>query len=653
MRNNSAEIIGHGGESLPPPRMVTIRAVCIACALMPAIALWVVLCEMVWFANHPTALSLFFHVTAILFFIAVLNVAVEKWWPRHALTPGELVTIYMMLSVASVFCSHDFMQTLIPLLFHPQHVVNPGNNWQTLVLDRAPAWALVRGHGEAVTGAALGNSSLYSWEVLSAWLGPFAFWGTFIAALVGALLTLNVFFRKQWTEREKLSFPVIQIPLMVATRMRDLLGSRVFWIAFGIAGGIDVVNGLNFYYPLVPKIPNIPMLVFSDYLQEPPWNAIGFVRFNVLPFIIGIVFFIPADLAFSCWFFYVFSKLMLVLGAATGMNAIPGFPFEKEQSGGGYLALGLLAIWLARGHLVMVAKTILGRPGGYDETGEPMRYRTAAAVFLVSTVTLVVFGCLLGASWYVMVAFFAIFFLYSIAIARMRAELGPPAHDLYAMGPDVMIHNAVGTRDLGDGNLMAFTMLYWFNRSYRSHFSAHCIEGFKLAQLRRITARSMMVAMLIAVVVGTISGVWAILHTFHVHGYSAGAGMGYYLSAETWNRYVSWTTLPRRADLAATLATGFGAVSILCLGALRMRFTWWAWHPVGYITANSWTMDNIWFCMFLGWLAKAVVVRYGGARLYRKAEPFFAGLVLGEFVIMTIWSIIGVATGTGGYRFMY
>ncbi len=631
-------------------RFVTWRAIGIACALMPILALWVVQAELIWYSGHSTAISLFFHVTFVIFLIALVNLAVENRWPQAALTPGELMTIYMMLAIAGSFCSHDLLQVMIPMLGFPNYFANPQNNWEAVVLQYIPSWAILGGDQEALNGLAVGNASLYRWNVLLAWAAPLAFWFVFLMALMGALLTINIFFRQHWTEREKLSFPVIQIPMMLATGLRELLRSRLFWIAFCLVGVIDINNGFQYFYPNLPEIPIVRAFTFRDYFVERPWNAIATTEVNLYPFVIGLTYFMPTDLAFSCWFFYIFFRLQLVLAASLGIHDLPGFPFIHEQAAGGYLALGLLAIWLSRRHFMGVLRRILGLPGGADDSREPMGYRMTLAVFVCCSAVLIIQGCLLGAAWHLMVIFFLIFFLYSIAIARMRAELGPPAHDLHALGPDVLIHNAAGTHSLGHHNIAAFTMFFWFNRAYRSHFSAHSMEGFKLAQVNGILARSIMKAMMIAVVVGSLAAIWAVLHALYVHGYS-GRPAGDAFASEAWNKMAAWISFPQKPRFAATGATGIGLAFALLLGALRMRFTWWLWHPVGYATATSWSMDKLWFCIFAGWLLKALITRYGGARLYREAMPFFVGLVLGEFTVGSLWMIYGSIANTQVYHF--
>jgi hypothetical protein len=636
-------------EDAPKPRFVSVRAIGIACALMPILALWVVQSELIWYSGHSTAISLFFHVTFTVFLLSLMNMLVAQRWPKRALTGGELMTIYMMLSIAGTFCSHDFFQVMVPMLAYPNYAANPQNRWDELILKHIPAWAIVS-DGEAIRGLAVGNSSLYKASILRAWAGPLSFWLLFVMVLMAALLSMNILLRQPWTEKERLSFPIIQIPMMLATGLRGLLTSKLFWLAFVLTAAIDTVNGFHFFYPNVPEIPIVDAFKFSEYFVERPWDSIAWTTLSLYPFVIGLVYFLPTDLAFSCWFFFVFFKLETVLSSAVGVRDLPGFPFPSEQAAGGYLGLGVLALWLSRRHLAGVARTVLGRPGGADDSQEPTKYRTAVLILIAATAALVWMGMKLGGSWDMMLMFFVIFFLYSVAIARMRAELGPPAHDLHAMGPGVLLGNFVGTRNVGAGNLAAFTMFFWFNRAYRAHFSAHSMEGFKIAQLTRIAARSMMWAMVIAVVVGAISGMWAVLHALYVYGY-AGKPAGDAFSREAWNDMATWMSFPKGPRGAASAATGVGFVASLILGFLRTKFTWWLWHPVGFATATSWSMGKLWFCIFLGWLAKLLITRYGGAAAFRKAMPFFVGLVLGEFTTGSLWCIYGAITGQTVYHF--
>lgn len=628
---------------------VTLRAIGIAVALMPLTALWVIQSELIWYAGHPTTISLFYHVTFIMLLLALMNLAIRQRWPGRALSGGELLTIYMMLSIASTFCSHDLVQVLVPMLSFPQHNANPQNRWAELILRHVPSWAIVSDRA-AAGEIAVGNNSIYTRVALVAWIRPLAFWYAFVLVLTGALLSINLLLRQQWTQKERLSFPIIQIPTMIANGLSTLLRSRLFWLAFAVAAGIDLINGLNYLYPVVPKIPTTNAMMLRDYLVERPWSSIAGTPVNIFPFVIGLAFFLPTDLAFSCWFFFIFYKLQIVISDATGLRDLPGFPFVNEQAAGGYLGVGLVAVWLSRRHLAAVGRTIFGRPGGADQSGEPMRYRAAFGLFLVCSTLLVLAGVRLGASWHMMVLFFGIFFVYSIAIARMRAELGPPAHDLHNMGPDMLIHNAIGTRAAGAGNLATFSLFFWFNRAYRAHFSAHSMEGFKIGESSRLSSRSITVAMTVAIVVGAAAAFWATLHACAVQGY-AGRPAGDAFASDAWRRMEGWMTFPRDPNTGATIASGAGLAFALFLGLMRTKFAWWAWHPVGYATSTSWSMDRLWLCLFIGWLVKLLITRYGGGSAYRKAMPFFVGLVLGEFVAGSWWSIYSSIRGMPAYQF--
>jgi hypothetical protein len=61
-------------------------------------------------------------------------------------------------------------------------------------------------------------------------------------------------------------------------------------------------------------------------------------------------------------------------------------------------------------------------------------------------------------------------------------------------------------------------------------------------------------------------------------------------------------------------------------------------------------MYHLWFCVFLGWLANALVRRYGGLREFLRFRPFFLGLVVGEFLTAAVWLGIDALLGVTGHN---
>ncbi|MDP6175908.1 MAG: hypothetical protein QGF09_17240, partial [Rhodospirillales bacterium] len=58
--------------------------------------------------------------------------------------------------------------------------------------------------------------------------------------------------------------------------------------------------------------------------------------------------------------------------------------------------------------------------------------------------------------------------------------------------------------------------------------------------------------------------------------------------------------------------------------------------------------------IFVAWLVKLVVLRYGGVLLYRRTRPFFLGMILGHCVAGGLWIAIDACTGmTSNYLFYW
>jgi hypothetical protein len=84
-----------------------------------------------------------------------------------------------------------------------------------------------------------------------------------------------------------------------------------------------------------------------------------------------------------------------------------------------------------------------------------------------------------------------------------------------------------------------------------------------------------------------------------------------------------------------------GAGITVLLAALRARFVGFPLHPAAYAMNMSFANEFFWCDMLVAWILKATMLRYGGMRLYKQGLPFFLGLILGDFVTGSVWSIIG------------
>jgi Family of unknown function (DUF6785)/Domain of unknown function (DUF6784) len=638
--------------SIPRRPPFTLRAVLIALLLIPLNSLWIVHTEIVRYAGHPTTTSLFYNVIFCLAILVAINALLARFWPRMAFSQGELLVIYTLLSLGSAMVGHDMLQVLIATLVHPFWFASEDNRWHSLFFDQMPRWLMMDDRA-ALRGYFLGNTSLYHREFLLAWARPVAIWTAFFMVLVFMMMCLNVIWRRQWTENERLSFPIIQLPLQMTDERFTLFRTRNLWLGFALAGLIDTLNTLSANYPSWPSLP-IRDIQLQQYLVDRPWNAIGWTPLGFFPFVIGIGFLLPLDLSFSCWFFYLYWKSQMVITAVYGWNeGRVDFPYIEEQSAGAFLGVCVFVVWVSRGYLKNVLRAAFGRGSRLEDGREPLTYRQAVIGFLIGFAALVIFSVYAGISPGISALFMLIFFMLSVAVDRMRAELGSPAHDLHHAGPDQLITEVWGAKAFDKSTLAAFSIYEGFNRAYRSHPMPHQMEGFRLAQSTSIPLRPFLWVMLLASLWGTLCAFWALLHVY----YQLGAGTAKIVGPSVWfgwepyRRLAGWTGAPQPRDPLETWFLGGGFAFSLFLMVMRTEFLWWPFHPVGLAVSSSWAMNYMWFPLFIAWVAKAVILRSSGLKGYRTALPFFLGLVLGEFVVGAFWNLAGLLFHLEIYRF--
>src|SRR5213076_3215467 len=128
------------------------------------------------------------------------------------------------------------------------------------------------------------------------------------------------------------------------------------------------------------------------------------------------------------------------------------------------------------------------------------RYLWATAALAAGLAFMTLFITAMGASIGIAAAVTGIYLGLSLAITRVRAELGTP-HEINFVSPIGILVSTMGTEALGRANLIALSELHWFNRGYRSHPMPNQLEAMKMAEGGRMELNRLICLMLVASVV--------------------------------------------------------------------------------------------------------------------------------------------------------
>ena len=611
----------------------------VVCA--PINSYWLARSETIGRIFFSTTSSLFCNAVFTLFVLTVFNAGVKRWRSRYALVSGELLVVYAVVSAASALSAEGVGQQLVRLLGTPFWMATPENDWAALFHRYLPN-DLVVSDSRVLRAFFEGTEpSPYTSGRLTAWVRPLLSWSLLVVLLLFVMTCVNAILRRQWLEHERLSYPVIQLPLRMTREGGGFFSDGKMWLGFGIGASVTLMNGLHFLFPAVPGLQNIRNV--SDLFGADPWRAMNPMYVAFYPCAVGLAYFMPLDLAFSTWFFFLVWKAELALGSAFGVGGLPGFPYARWQQTGAYLAVGVLALWTARRHLWHVLRE--ARAGGTNPS-EPMSYRVAVIGLLVGLTLTATFAVMMGMALWVALLFFGTYLVISIAITRMRAELGPLVHELYYANAGQVLTATLGPRRIPAGSLTAMSLFWWLTRSQNSNVMPHQLEAFKLSERVAMDARRIWLLLIVAGLVGVWVSSLAVLES----GYREGAHPGF--AVEAFERLQGWLTNDGSPDLVATTFMGVGFLAAGLLLAMKRRFLWWPLHPLGYaVTQGDWAISFIWFSIFVSWVIKWTILRWGGIQSHRKAVPLFHGLILGDFVMGATWGLIGLATGRPVYQF--
>ena len=624
------------------------RGILLALLLIPFNSYWILRQEALWYARATYGVP-YYNVVIILLFCILLNSIVKKTpVGKYALEPSELLAVYILLSVASSFSCHQALGGLVALMAFPFWFATPENEYQQIIQTHLPDWLTVSDK-TVLAPFYGGESSLFVRHHLIAWLPPLLWWALFTLVLFFSLVCLSGIFRKQWTDYERFTYPLTEIPLQLVQPEYRLFRTRLFWIGFSIAGFLTLLSGLNFLYPSIPHIEmrRHDILVFPDR----PLSYMGRFRIAYNPFLIGACYFMPVDLSFSLWFFYLLGKLQLLVSGIMGMKT--GFPYIPEQSAGAFVAIFLGTIWVARKHLKEVVLTAIGKKA-LSSSGEPLNYSLAVFGFLGCILFLIVFSIKAGSSLLFAVGFFFFYYAITIAISKVRTQIGFPLHWLELFTPSTIMVTIFGSRRFSYDTMGVSALYSWFTwETFAAHPLPHQLEGYQINKRLGKEMHRLTIAMVLALVITIFSSFFVLLDFYYTEGGDSGK---FNWTSSMYGDYAypmmkDWITYPTLPDLERIGGMIFGGMFGSFLMAMRTRFMFWPFHILGYSMGGTWAIYHFWSVAFVSFVLKLSIIRFGGLKGYRKASSFFIGLIAGEISVGGGWLILGFLLNQRMYEF--
>jgi hypothetical protein len=602
----------------------------------------------------PVSVMFFF------FLIVTINALLFKFSRRIALDSNELLLIYAMTMVGAPLSSFGLVQFLIPNMVGPIHFATAENMWQDDFLHYIPDWFGPRDQS-VIAGFYTGSWDGVPWRV---WIKPLLIWCVFALVLYFVLLCICAIIRKQWVERERLTFRILETPLAMAEEpkagygLNSFLRNKMTWIGFSIPILVQLSVGLHHYFPSFPSL-KIMHIRLEQHFTEKPWNAIEYLHISVMYSIIGIAYMVPANISLSCWFFYLLRKSENIFAAVMGWRGgetggiLARFPDVNDQAVGAFFALFFLSLWMMRRHLwnaICSAFNPKAKANG-NEAKEAMSYSAAVFGFMLGTAFLIFWTWIAGLSPVWAFAFFGIFFIFQTVLSRIRAEAGMAWLFLPKTPNNVMVL-LTGSVKLGVQNLTILSSLKFHTFDQNGYIMPSQLEALKISDAYKVKGRHLTIAMLTGIVLYIGISSWSSLNVYYKYG--ANISEQWRINSGRWafDELERWINNPPSSSPSALFFMGMGALSYVFLAFMRLRFLWWPFHPIGYAVANTFTMQYLWSSFLFGWIAKVMALKFGGIRSYRRYVPFFLGLIMGEAVGNGFWvTVLGEIFGIHGFAY--
>ena len=588
--------------------------------------------------------------TALLMLVIWIGIYIllKFLFPRWALSRTEVLTIFGMTWLVGTLPGIGFIGSLFRQIAAPVYFSTPEDRFWEIVGPHLPRFLYFEQGDPAVEQYYLGVRPGESIPWMP-WIRPIFWWFSGTVSIVMAGFFASVLFYRQWSENERLNFPLSAFPVGLletseGSRVPDAFKTPVFWAGFASVAGVIFWNIAGYF------ILDMPRITLYD-----PGGGIGglkaihlgqyFPPFNLFlhPLFMGLAYHCPLNILFSFWVLYILSifktGMMNRIGFTVGLKGQSAEPREilMLEAHGALVFLVAWSVWVARGHLKASFRKAFKEPEHDD--GVPISYRTAWLGFLWATCFVLGWLVSVGFSPHVAVLQLALYFVVYFGLAKYAAATG----FLWLRVPGrtgwKILRSIAGTLHFSPRNLVGLVigdssgLAGGYARPLAIPAIVHFFRLIGNALRRHALVWGGLPA---ALLTGYIAQSWAHIELSYAEGAMnlSSSSVGHHLLGLVPD--IEGTS-PEVFDPQKVGVWMIGGMEAGLLSFLGSRFASWPIHPVALAFPN-----NLGFSVFLVWLPKYVIIRFGGVGLYRRSRPFWYGMVVGYLVGLGVSTVVDI-----------
>jgi hypothetical protein len=477
---------------------------------------------------------------------------------------------------------------------------------------------------------------------------------------------------RQWSRHELLTYPLADISGSLLEyheggSLPAIFYKRSFLLGVGLVAFIYLVNGLSSYFPLMVNIPmnfqHTSIIKSFPFIQKYCGRE-GYSLFRgmLYPLVVAIAVLLPTEVSFSCWMGWV----VMVLGTGCYF-LVAGEVIGSTETGflvtGMYVAMCCVILFIGRKEYWAILKNAF-----VPRKSDDPAFRAAVIacrIFLVCFVVMVGVLCWAGMDGFSSFLYVASFALVIILIARFTAETGIPWLNCFAGKTTYFPFMFLGSAAMGPQTIAilatigAVFTIGGFTMTNTVAAQETTIEKIAEKTLVPSFRKWMTIILLLGVILAMACGFGITLSDSYSYGPN-NSRFGWTNEIEAASKKIAGLEIEKLLD--ATEGKGpierfslvqsppnfwrffiFGCAIIGTCMFMRLRFTWWPFHPLPFLLLNEWCLSRLYTSFLVGWLIKIAILRIGGGKVFSSIKPFFIGVVFGQCIISGVWIVVNVA----------